>query len=127
MQFHQSYDGYDQQPGLQALLRKPVNLFNIDLVNAIKWQEHKIHLQRVFPHGCVILMTEDFILCEPKNALRVMRWFLDYLPGKFPGTWKIFFRPNIVGWLAEIFDTWPDETCVSPFFFILHYSGTQTR
>lgn len=122
LQSHQSYDLFDQMPNFQKVIRKPSNIFLVDLVRAIDFLDYKIHLQRLFPHGCVILMTEDFMLREPEAAVRVMRWFLDYLPVKFPGTWKIFFRPNIVGWLIDAFDTWPDDTSVShPHFAIQLY------
>ena len=101
-------------PGLQNLLRKYVNVFNIDLARPIKYVDDTIHLQRLFPHGCVILMTEDYMVQNTESALNVMKWFYYYLDTKFPGTWKMIFRPNILGWLFEIFDKWPDDKFVFP-------------
>ncbi|KAL2367910.1 hypothetical protein RJ035_003406 [Blastomyces gilchristii] len=68
------------------------------------------HLQRLFPHGGIILMTEDFMLKAPKAALKVLTWFGVYVGRKFPGTWKMFLRPNVQRWLSDICVSWPDDT-----------------
>ncbi|WEW56368.1 hypothetical protein PRK78_001811 [Emydomyces testavorans] len=111
--FHQSYIWYEFMPGLQKLLRNPVNVFNISLAAPVKHLEYETHLQRLFPHGFVVLMTEDYMIHEPEAALNVMKWFRKHIVQKFPGTWKMFFRPNILGWLSEIFSQWPDDKSVS--------------
>ena len=97
-------------PRLSRLLRKPMNVFNISLSEPIKFIDYKAHMQRLFPHGGVILMTEDYMIHEPKMALRILQWFGQWLDTKFPGTWKMFFRPNIQQWLLDLSVTWEDDT-----------------
>lgn len=61
-------------------------------------------------------MTEDFILKESKAALKVLNWFGNFLGRKFPGTWKMFLRPNVQHWLFDLCGSWPDDTWVISFF-----------
>ncbi|TPX23689.1 hypothetical protein DIZ76_013025 [Coccidioides immitis] len=107
--FHQSYIWYEFMPGLHKLLRRYVNVFNISLASPVKHIGSTTHLQRLFPHGSVILMTEDYMIHETEAALNAMKWFRSHSEKKYPGTWKMFFRPNILGWLSNIFDKWPDD------------------
>ncbi|PGH17718.1 hypothetical protein AJ80_04726 [Polytolypa hystricis UAMH7299] len=107
--FHQNFINYQDMPGLSFLLRQPVNVFNISLLTPIHGVHPPIHLQQLFPHGAVILMTEDFMIHETKVALEWIQWFGDYSRTKSPGTWKMFFRPNVQRWLLELDNTWPDD------------------
>lgn len=103
-------------PMLAKLLRASVNVFNISLSEPIKYLDHDSHLQRLFPHGGIILMTEDFILKESEAALKVLNWFGNFIGRKFPGTWKMFLRPNVQHWLFDLCGSWPDDTWVTSFF-----------
>ncbi|PGH18839.1 hypothetical protein AJ79_00252 [Helicocarpus griseus UAMH5409] len=107
--FHQRFIHYEDMPGLAKLLRNPINVFNISLAQPINYLDYKTHLERLFPHGCIILMTEDFMLKRTKDALEVLSWFASHLDRKFPGTRKMFFRPNVQGWLLDLSATWPDD------------------
>ncbi|PGH06022.1 hypothetical protein GX51_02613 [Blastomyces parvus] len=107
---HQKFIHYDNIPMLAKLLRNPVNVFSISLGEPIKYLDHNSHLQRLFPHGGIILMTEDFVLKSPKAALDVLTWFGHLVRRRFPGTWKMFLRPNVQRWLSDICTSWPDDT-----------------
>jgi chromo domain-containing protein 1 len=92
-------------PGLNNLLQFPINIFNISLRHPIDGFGGR--LQRLFPSGGVILMTEDVILHETSAALDILRWFASYLDRT--REWKMFFPPNILQWLLNLFDTWSDD------------------
>ncbi|OAT10184.1 chromo domain-containing protein Chp1p [Blastomyces gilchristii SLH14081] len=108
--FHQKFIHYENLQMLSKLLRSHVNVFSISLAEPIKYLGYYSHLQRLFPHGGIILMTEDFMLKAPKAALKVLTWFGVYVGRKFPGTWKMFLRPNVQRWLSDICVSWPDDT-----------------
>ncbi|KAK2796387.1 hypothetical protein FQN50_009577 [Emmonsiellopsis sp. PD_5] len=108
--FHQNFIHYENMPKLATVLRNSINVFNISLARPLKYLDYDTHLQRLFPHGGLILMTEDFMLNEPKTALKFLEWFGSYIDRKFPGTWKMFFRPNIQFWLLDLCTSWPDDT-----------------
>ncbi|OJD11626.1 hypothetical protein AJ78_07639 [Emergomyces pasteurianus Ep9510] len=108
--FHEKFIHYENMPKLAKLLRASINVFSISLSEPIKNLDYKSHLQRLFPHGGIILMTEDFMLKEPKNALNVLQWFGDFIQRKYPGTWKMFLRPNVQFWLLDLSTSWPDDT-----------------
>ncbi|OJD25442.1 hypothetical protein ACJ73_03188 [Blastomyces percursus] len=108
--FHQKFIHYENLPMLSKLLRAPVNVFSISLAEPIKYLDHDSHLQRLFPHGGIVLMTEDFMLKAPEAALNVLSWFGDFIRRKFRGTWKMFLRPNVQRWLSDICVSWPDDT-----------------
>ncbi|OAX82881.1 hypothetical protein ACJ72_02763 [Emergomyces africanus] len=108
--FHQKFVQYENMPKLAKLLRASVNVFSISLAQPIKHLDYETHLQRLFPHGGIILMTEDFMLKEPKTSLKVLRWFGSFIERKYPGTWKIFLRPNVQVWLLDLCMSWPDDT-----------------
>lgn len=98
-------------PKLQELLHHQVNVFSLSLARPFKSVNKRHHIIRLFPNGCVILITEDFILHDPKSALMVIKWvsnmFWDNNAKRGP---KLFFRPNIRLWLQQLWPTWPDET-----------------
>ena len=63
------------------------------------------HLIRLFPSGCVILITVSLLLYRPKEALRIIMWFARIQHRqKIPGTWKIGFRPHILSWLLDVIE-----------------------
>ncbi|KAK2800772.1 hypothetical protein FQN51_005912 [Onygenales sp. PD_10] len=108
--FHQTFIHYENMPKLANLLRNPINVFNISLAKPLKYLDYDAHIQRLFPHGGLILMTEDLILNKPQTALKCLEWFGSYIHRKFPGTWKMFFRPNIQFWLLDLCTSWRDDT-----------------
>ncbi|KAI1919923.1 hypothetical protein LOZ60_006729 [Ophidiomyces ophidiicola] len=118
--FHQSHIWYEFMPGLHKLLRKYINVFNVSLATPIKNLNYETNLQRLFPHGGVILLTQDYMVFEPAAALKIMKWFGPYLSQKYPGTWKLFFRPSVRRWLSRIFDKWPDDTMYQIYCIIEH-------
>ena len=68
------------------------------------------HLIRLFPHGGCILLTESLILYQPKEALRLLRWFrLVHLRSKAPETWKLATRPRPRPWLISVLDLYDDS------------------
>lgn len=67
------------------------------------------HLIRLFPSGCVILITVSLVLYRPKEALRIVMWFARVQHRqKIPGTWKIAFRPHILSWLLDVIEVCQD-------------------
>ncbi|KMQ45720.1 Chromo domain protein [Trichophyton rubrum] len=108
---HQKFNAYNCMPKLQELLHHQVNVFSLSLARPFKSVNKRHHIIRLFPNGCVILITEDFILHDPKSALMVIKWvsnmFWDNNAKRGP---KLFFRPNIRLWLQQLWPTWPDET-----------------
>lgn len=89
-------------PHLNALLRKQINIFNISLSTPIEYTSDRDHIERLFPHGGVILLTEDFIRHELDNAIVITGWFRGYISSRSPGTWKMYLRPDIQRWLLEM-------------------------
>lgn len=90
----------------KKILQSSFNIFNISLDRCIEGSEDS-HLQRLFPSGGVVLMTEDFMIHETVNAIAVLEWFGGFV--QVTSEWKLFFRPNIQQWLFNLFDTWPDD------------------
>ncbi|KAL4889947.1 hypothetical protein BDV59DRAFT_100581 [Aspergillus ambiguus] len=59
--------------------------------------------QRLFPYGGAILITEDFIFYRPEGTLVFLTYFFyEYYQVKFPGSWKIMFRPGVLNWLKTL-------------------------
>ncbi|KAM5485153.1 hypothetical protein McanCB56680_002073 [Microsporum canis] len=107
---HQKFKAYDCMPKLQILLHHQAIMFSISLARPIKWVDDNPHILRLFPDGCVILMTEDFILHDCKNALKVVEWiYSNFWDNNVKHGPKLFFRPNIRDWLHELWPTWHDE------------------
>lgn len=99
-QFHESFFNYDEMPNLQTLIKKQFTFWSFSLTGFGSGYD-KTHFQRLFPHGGVILMTEDFMLCEPDATVIILAWFNDWTKRRFPGMWKIMFRPNVLDWLLQ--------------------------
>lgn len=53
-------------------------------------------------------MTEDTMIHEPDAAIATLTWLESCLTNGY-FDWKIFFRPNVLQWLSDICDTWPDD------------------
>jgi chromo domain-containing protein 1 len=88
-------------PNLSRLLRKQINVFNITF-KADELAPHP-HINRLFPHGQAILVTDSFLLLHPQEASRFLRWFrLQVQANKPVGTWKLCIRPGIRDLLLTI-------------------------
>lgn len=67
------------------------------------------HLVRLFPFGCLILLSDSSILLQPLETARILRWFrCIQLPSK--PTWKLFTRPSIKDFVLNAAEARTDET-----------------
>lgn len=87
-------------PNLLALIKKQFTFWSFSLTG-FGPGDNKTHFQRLFPHGGVILITEDFMLREPDATVIILAWFNDWTKKRFPGMWKIMLRPNVLNWLLQ--------------------------
>ncbi|KAG2411980.1 hypothetical protein HFD88_009536 [Aspergillus terreus] len=63
------------------------------------------NFQRLFPMGGVILITEDFMIRRPEGILIFLDYFYCmYFKGRYPGTWKVMFRPDVLNWLMTLYE-----------------------
>ena len=91
---HSSFWHFHQMPNITYVLRKPINIWTLNLRKDKNMG--KRHLTRLFPHGCVLLLTDSLILLQPLEAVRILSWFrLKMLVEKPAGTWKIVTRPGL--------------------------------
>jgi chromo domain-containing protein 1 len=107
-QFHESFIDYHKVPLLRDLLRRSVTVcWNISLSQPLQYVGHEVHKQRLFPHGGIILITEDFMASRLDATLTILAWFHEWLQKKFPGHWKLMVRPGVQQWVlrqAELSD-----------------------
>lgn len=90
-------------PNLARCLSKQINVFNITFF-ADESAPHP-HINRLFPHGEAILITDSFLLLHPGEAARFLKWFRWVaFDGKPPGQWKLCFRPGIRNLLLTIIE-----------------------
>ncbi|KAL2815640.1 hypothetical protein BDW59DRAFT_15228 [Aspergillus cavernicola] len=99
--FHDSFLDYHKIPSFREFLRRSTSCWNISLSQPLKYVNHPLHLQRLFPHGGVFLITEDFMVRMPEPTLIILEWFYEYSSKKFPGNWKMMLRPDILNWLLK--------------------------
>ncbi|PYI03812.1 chromo domain protein [Aspergillus sclerotiicarbonarius CBS 121057] len=99
--FHESFVAFHTLPFFKNLICKPFNFWSVSLNKPLEYAERPSHFQRIFPHGGVILITEDFMLGEPDGTIIILAWFNDWIKKKFPGNWKIMFRPAVMDWLLK--------------------------
>lgn len=91
---HSSFWHYHLIPNLTRCLRNSINVWSLSL-RKDKNMIHP-HLTRLFPHGCMLLLTDSLLLLQPLEAIRVLAWFrLRVLTDKPAGTWKIVTRPGL--------------------------------
>lgn len=97
-------------PGLARVLRNgAINIWKMSMQPMNAGESHP-HLLRLFPHGCVILLTESLILYQPYEALRILMWFrFVQIPTKPLQTWKLAVRPHVREWLLDILDAYEDS------------------
>jgi chromo domain-containing protein 1 len=98
---HESFMNYHALPFIRDLIHRNVSFWSLSLRKPLEYADHPTYFQRVFPHGGVILITEDFMLRDPDATLIILAWLKDWIKQKFPGSWKIMFRPNILDWLLK--------------------------
>lgn len=55
----------------------------------------------MFQTGGVILITADYMLSDPRGTVVVLSWFEDYAKSRYPGTWKLMLRPDVLNWLQK--------------------------
>ncbi|KAF7166924.1 hypothetical protein CNMCM6106_002539 [Aspergillus hiratsukae] len=98
---HESFMNYHALPYFKDLIQRNVSFWSLSLTKPLQYADHSSHFQRVFPHGGVFLITEDFMLKDPEATLVILAWLRDWIRQKFPGSWKVMFRPNILDWLLK--------------------------
>ncbi|KAF7178436.1 hypothetical protein CNMCM7691_007132 [Aspergillus felis] len=98
---HESFMDYHALPFMKELIHRSVSFWSLSLRKPLQYADHPTYFQRVFPHGGVILITEDFMLRDPDATLIILAWLKDWIKQKFPGSWKVMFRPNILDWLMK--------------------------
>ncbi|OJJ43234.1 hypothetical protein ASPZODRAFT_136444 [Penicilliopsis zonata CBS 506.65] len=108
--FHGDFTNYHELPYLKDVLSKQANFWRISLSKTLEYVPQPVHLQRVFPRGSVILITEDLMVNDQCGTMIILMWFIRNIKsGKLPGTWKLFLRPNVMKWLLEKHDTSKEE------------------
>ncbi|GKZ55339.1 hypothetical protein AnigIFM49718_011703 [Aspergillus niger] len=98
---HESFVNFNELPFFQNVISKPINFWSVSLAKPLEYAGHRSHFQRIFPHGGAILMTEDIMLQDPKATVVILAWFADFIKKKYPGYWKIMFRPAVLDWLMQ--------------------------
>jgi chromo domain-containing protein 1 len=97
--------GYHELPCFLDVIRKSVNFWNVSLKKPLEIPDRQLNFQRIFPHGGVILITEDFMVQEQDATLITLTWFADYVKSKPQGNWKLMLRPDVLNWLLRRFDS----------------------
>jgi len=91
---HSSFWQYHLIPHFAHILKKSMNVWSLSLRRDPNMTHP--HLTRLFPHGCMLLLTDSLILLRPRDAVRLLAWFrLRVLVDKPAGTWKIVTRPGL--------------------------------
>ncbi|MCJ1387232.1 hypothetical protein MMC18_000072 [Xylographa bjoerkii] len=103
---HESVTRLHVIPALVRLLRRPFNIFSINLRpnhSTLESTSSKSNLTRLFPYGGGILLTDSLFLNYPEAAVRILTWFRIYiLHSKPSGTWKLVTRPHLRDWILSI-------------------------
>ncbi|RAL12054.1 putative Chromo domain protein Chp1p [Aspergillus homomorphus CBS 101889] len=108
--FHESFASFHALPFLKTLLGKPgVGFWSVSLSKPLQFTDQPSCFQRIFPHGCVILLTEGFMLHEPDATMIILAWMSDWVKKKLPGNWKIMFRPDVLNWALQQSETSPER------------------
>jgi len=91
---HSSFWQYHLIPHFAHILKKSMNVWSLSLRRDPNMTHP--HLTRLFPHGCMLLLTDSLMLLRPRDAVRLLAWFrLRVLVDKFARTWKIVTRPGL--------------------------------
>ncbi|KAL9109614.1 MAG: hypothetical protein Q9227_005794 [Pyrenula ochraceoflavens] len=118
---HNTMRRYMEIPQLAALLKssslipraqqKSTFRLNVFAVSVLDRMDSLEHMERLFPHGTVILLTESLMRKEPDAAIAILQWFLPFHKLKHPGTWKLIVRPNVRPWLTRLLVSDQDPKC----------------
>ena len=88
------------------VLYHPMFHITLDLSLAPLELETPQHLIQLFPSGGAILLTDSFILTQPRQAIRILKWFVYHIvPNKPLGSWKLALRPRFRNWLLGIIES----------------------
>ena len=64
------------------------------------------HLIKLFPSGGALLLTDSFIVTQPRQAVRMLHWFVYHIiQNKRPGSWKLALRPRFRDWLLRMIES----------------------
>ncbi|KAH8431926.1 putative Chromo domain protein Chp1p [Aspergillus melleus] len=102
--FHENFVDFAALPSLSSLLQKNITFWSFSLRAPHEYAGHPAHFQRIFLHGCIFLLTEDVMLRKLERTIAFLVWFRDSSKKKFPGTWKLMVRPNILEWVLNQHD-----------------------
>ncbi|KAI9038353.1 putative Chromo domain protein Chp1p [Aspergillus affinis] len=102
--FHENFVDFASLPSLNSLLLKNITFWSFSLFAPHEYAGHPAHFQRIFPHGCIFLLPEDAMLRKLEKTIAFLAWFRDSSKKKFPGTWKLMVRPNILEWVLKQYD-----------------------
>ena len=59
------------------------------------------HLVPLFPHGCMLLITDSLLLLQPLEAVKILMWYRLRNMDEKQKLWKIVTRPNIRRFLTN--------------------------
>lgn len=97
--FHESFSSFGDLPEFNQLLQDPVNVWCASLTTPLQGLQEKTYFQRIFPHGMILLITEDFMVKEKKATVVILRWIRDTWEGRMSRL--LFLRPSVISWLIE--------------------------
>ncbi|OJJ39866.1 hypothetical protein ASPWEDRAFT_169690 [Aspergillus wentii DTO 134E9] len=100
--FHETFVEYHAIPSFLESTRKNFSFWTLSLYAPLQHSSRPVYFQRIFPHGGVILLTEDFMIREPDATIIVLAWFYDWSRKRFPGSWRIMLRPDVLNWLLKL-------------------------
>lgn len=109
--FHSSVYNYWQIPNFSRVLRQGINIFELGVDEASQPQSAGYTCTRLFPHGSVLLITDDVFIYHPQRALSILEKCRSDHEGKPAGARndRIIGRPGLKQWLFELMDM-PDHS-----------------
>ncbi|ERF73987.1 hypothetical protein EPUS_03801 [Endocarpon pusillum Z07020] len=94
--FHDDCTHYHALPRLASLLRSAsFNVFRISLARPLRCCDDMSHIERLFPSGMAILLTESALVSD---GPAILKW---YRHKKRGSTWKLVLPPNVKNWLRR--------------------------
>lgn len=114
---HSSFWQYHLLPHFTNILKKSTNVWSLSLRRDPNMTHP--HLTRLFPHGCMLLLTDSLLLLRPHDAVRLLSWFrLRVLVDKPAGTWKLITRPGLRNFCLNCCNERTDNEEGAPFVAI---------
>lgn len=112
--FHPSMNAFWKIPEFWNVLATGVNIFQVGVSRAIKLRPDspiKYNCARLFPSGTLTLITDGIFKYDPAHAVQVLRIYEGYKMKPESGrTDRIYCRPGILAWLAELIDEEREKT-----------------